>query len=327
MRVVRVLLVEGFNAFFRRGGGEIEADSVCAALNAAGVFCQVYGPNADALDTFDVVIHFSSHPSGREVLKLCRQIGIRFVFWPNLWLEGPPLAEQLADIEEFHRSADRVVFKSNAELQNFVKLTRIESRKFMRVNWFIDPEFCGDADPARFKAVYGLDDFVLSVGLIEPVKNQLSLVRACVAEALRLVMIGGFRDRAYFDECVAAGQGKVLFIPQLPRGSHMLRSAYAACRAYAEFSRDPPGRSALEAALQARPLALTDLDWTQEIFDGHVAVASCEDSGAIGAAVRRAWNEPGARKALASLVKASHLPKTALQPLVKYLAALPGEFS
>ncbi len=326
MRVARVLLVEGFNAFFRRGGGEIEADSVCAALNASGIFCQVYGPNADALDSFDAVIHFSSHPSGREVVGLCRQLGIRFVFWPNLWFEGPPLAEHLADIEEFQRAADRIIFKSNAELHNFTKFTRIEPRKVMRVNWFIDPEFAGNADPARFRAVYGLDDFVLSVGLIEPVKNQLALVQACVAEGLHLVMIGGFRDRRYFDECVVAGQGKVLFIPQLPRGGHMLRSAYAACRVYAEFSRDPPGRSALEAALQAKPLALTDFEWTREIFDAHVTLAACGDVAAIGAAVRRAWRETGQRASLASLVKSSHFPKTALQPLVKYLA-LPGDFS
>lgn len=268
MRKIRVLVVSGFSAFFKQGGGEAEAASLRRSLECYGFDADLYGPDVTELEAYDLVVFFSCHPSGMELLEICVDLSIKFVFWPNFWIDGQrlPSSEERDLVNRYCRLSDRVVIKSEAELALFQKHFDLDSNKILRINWFIDSDFLCSADTDRFKKIYGLDSYILSVGLIEPTKNQLALIEAAHLSGKQLVLIGGFRKKDYFERCRKASHGDVVFIPHLLFNSPILKAAYAGCESYAEVSFDPPGRSSLEAACFGKPLIVSHSDWAKEVF-------------------------------------------------------------
>jgi len=268
MRQTSILVVSGFSAFFKQGGGEVEAASLRRALEHAGFAADLYGPDVVAIDSYDLVIFFSCHPSGLELLDNCIEMGLKFILWPNFWAEAEKeiSPEELSLINRFCAGSDAIVFKSEAERQLFQRYISFNSEKALMVDWFLDEDFGLGADQERFKRLYGLSRYILSVGLIEPVKNQLLLVEATTQADVHLVLIGGFRKKDYFDACLKAGKEKVTFIPHLPAQSPVISSAYAGCDVYVEVSFDPAGRSSIEAALFAKPLILSCSTWVDEVF-------------------------------------------------------------
>lgn len=268
MRQARILIASAFSAFFKPGGGEAEAASLCQILNNQGFSAEIYGPESPGLESFDFVIFFSCHHSGIELLSQCQELGVKFILWPNFWpsINLAPTEETRKTVERLVNGAERVVFKSEAEINAFRLNFALDENRVVRINWFIDQDFatCHDAD--RFRSIYDVNNFILSVGLIEPTKNQLSLVQAAEQAKTNIVLIGGYRNKSYFEDCKFAGKEHAIFIPHLPQSSEVLKSAYSACSVYAEASYDPPGRSAIEAYSFGKSLVLSDSSWSREIF-------------------------------------------------------------
>lgn len=90
-------------------------------------------------------------------------------------------------------------------------------------------------NPHIFRDRYGLDNFVLTVGSIEPNKNQLSLIRAMKRNNLQLVIIGKVNEKykSYWELCrQEADHGNVLFLGELLHDDPLLASAYAAAKLF-----------------------------------------------------------------------------------------------
>jgi glycosyltransferase involved in cell wall biosynthesis len=323
MKKTRVLIASGFSAYFKRGGGEFEAASLCRFLSSRGFDAEMYGPQASGLETFNFVIFFSCHPSGVELLQLCLEQGVKFVFWPNFWVEqGRVLGEDiLSAVSQFNEFADRIVFKSDSEVGVFSRHFALDRSKMLRVDWFVDSEFMERGDPDRFRAVYGLNEYILSVGLVEPIKNQLPLIKAVRRAGKKLVLIGGVRSKGYYDLCQDAAGGTAVFIPNLPANSPVLMSAYAGCQVYAEVSYDPPGRSALEAACFGKPLVLSHTDWTKEVFHDLAAMVDPGSEVEIDAVLSRVHDLAPLSSKNRNAVANRHSPDVALSGFVDYLSS------
>jgi glycosyltransferase involved in cell wall biosynthesis len=326
MRNTRVLIVSGFSAYFKQGGGEAEAVSLCASLELHGFDADLYGPNVIELEVYDFVIFFSCHPSGMELLEACIDLSIKFLFWPNFWIESGrlPSPEERNLINKYCRHSVKTIIKSNVELTLFQKHFDLENEKILRVNWFVDADFAGPADASRFKELYGVNDYILSVGLIEPIKNQMALIKAVRLAGKKLVLIGGFRKKDYFDACRIESAGEVIFIPHLPANSPILKAAYAGCTSYAEVSFDPPGRSSLEAAFYGRPLVLTLSDWAREIFHDRALLVSPTSVDEIQRALSVVAASAIHRDLMDSTFCNRHIPDSALSELYKYLKSAKG---
>ena len=201
MRKTRVLVVSGFSAFFKQGGGEVEAASLRTALHREGFDADLYGPDIIEIDTYDLVIFFSCHSSGIELLDTCKEIGIRFILWPNFWANDEKKIEpqEIENTNKLCSGSDVIAFKTKAEMLIFQKYFEFDSNKGLILNWFVDEEIYTGANGDRFKDLYRIDNYILNVGLIEPVKNQLLLIEAALEAKTRLVLIGGFRRRDYFE--------------------------------------------------------------------------------------------------------------------------------
>lgn len=321
MRNIRVLVVSGFSAFFKQGGGEAEAASLRHSLELHGYEADLYGPNVSDLEGYDVVIFFSCHPSGLELLETCKELSIKIIFWPNYWIEKDrnSTLEEVNLVNALCALSDKVVFKSNAELLIFKNNFNLDSCKILKVNWFVEPDFFKFYDVDRFKKLYDVENYILSVGLIEPVKNQLALIKAVNSTKIKLVLIGGFRKKDYFDLCRSASNGNVLFIPHLPADSPILKSAYAGCDLYIEVSFDPPGRSALEAACFGKSLILSDSDWAKEIFFDKAKLVSPDKVDEIKLALDAVKIHDKCELGWKEYLNRQHYADNALKELYKYL--------
>lgn len=314
-----VLITTYPQAFLYRGGGEAELRDLATNLRALGVKADIYGPASRPLATYDTVLHFSVHGGGLAIAEEVRRTGKRLVLWPNLWWIDSPSADEGALVKRFFDLADCVVFKSRTERDAVLAHVKLDERKIALSPWGVDPAYGTPADPLMFKTIYRLPDYILWLGIIEERKNQLAAVNALRDQPMPVVFIGDYRDKAYYDACVKAAPKHFKFLPHMPPKSEILRSALQNCRVYLEVPLDPPGLSALEAALAGRPLVLSSGAWAKEQFGDRATLVNPRAAQDIRDGIKTAMTAP--LPDVASCVKNTHVLPACLKPLVQILQA------
>lgn len=317
MKKIAVLLTTYHEAFVIRGGGEYELLSVADGLRQSGIIADIYGPYSRPIEFYDVVLHFSVHGGGLGLLKMVKANGKPIVLWPNLWADSlsPDVVKMVC---EHVALADYVAFKSHAEANNFTALVDVPQHKQVTCKAVADVSYLKPSPRSLFPDLYGVRDYVLWMGIIEPSKNQLSIIGPLKELGIPLVMVGRYRDKVYYDVCRKAGDGGVLFIDSLPQRSEIVRSAFQNARFYVELSLEPAGLSALEAGLSGCRVLLSDSDWSREHFLDHAEYVDPLSSASISAGVDRVLQRPVFNGALQNHLSAYCFPY-AMEPLVEIL--------
>ena len=272
MKDKRVLITTYQSAFLRPGGGEAELKNLVDVLHQMGINADIYGATSMRIEAYDIVLHFSVHGESFEFIKSIKAMGKKVILWPNLWWAKMPDNNSVLYVESFLRLADVVIFKSLSELNNVSKYVHLTEIDHLIVPWHIDKNFLLPVSSDLFRRIYGLNEYLLWVGVIEASKNQYNAIQALNGVGIPLVFIGYHRDNAYFQLCRQSASAETLFLPYMEQGSEVLRSAYKGCTAYIELSSDPAGLSALEAALYEKPMILGKNDWSEEEFGDTVAL-------------------------------------------------------
>jgi glycosyltransferase involved in cell wall biosynthesis len=156
-------------------------------------------------------------------------------------------------------------------------------------------EFFKDGDPRLFEERFGIHDFILFVGRIEPVKNLLRLLQAFAKSELdtELVIIGKCDDRSYYDRCKEAAPNRVVFLPPIAHNSPLLASAYKAAHSVALPSYlEIPGLVALEGGLAGANIAITEVGGTKEYFEDYAWYIDPMSVGSIQEALIASYNAP-----------------------------------
>lgn len=273
----RVLLTTYPTAFLHHGGGEREILLINEALNAAGIMANIYGPTSRSLDVYQDVIHFSLAEGTGQMIDAMAHGDRRFILWPNLWFVDTPSAAYVAHLQYLLGHFQVIVFKSNTEEVHFREYFDISGLEVMRVSPLISNKFGQRNVSTVFKESYGLSEYAIWTGIIEPQKNQLAAVRAFRDSEIPLVVSGEVRDRTYFEQCRAEAGENTFFIPAMSFGSELHLSALAHCSLYVELPLDFPGTSALEAATMGCRLLLSKSMWTQEMLGGRCMEVGVHD--------------------------------------------------
>ncbi|MGL4463236.1 MAG: glycosyltransferase family 4 protein [Planctomycetia bacterium] len=160
---------------------------------------------------------------------------------------------------------------------------------FEVVRYVVDPDPFLDADPDLFRSRFGLSDFVLMAGRVEPNKNQILLVEALRGLDLPLVVVGKVMDQGYLQACRRRAGPNVHFLPYLPIDE--LRSAYAAARVHALPSfMETCGLVTMEAALADCNVVVSTSGYEVEHFQQWAYYCDPVDVDSIRAAVVRAYD-------------------------------------
>ncbi|MDE1182988.1 glycosyl transferase family 1 [Paraburkholderia sp.] len=322
MTAFKLLLTTHSTAFLTSGGGESELVQVAELLNNGGVQADIYGIRSRPLRFYDAVMHFSIHADGEAVLRETTQYGKKVFLWPNVWWLSPPDAAEIARIQGLARQAHRLLFKSQTELAHFLAHIPVDLRKCAVVASGVSDRFLLPADKDLLPTVCDVAGYVLCLGLIEPVKNQLELIRALNRLGLNGLMAGGFRDEAYYRECVDEAHPGIHFLPFLQPCSALLRSAVANAVLVAEPSFDPPGRSCLEGALMRKPLVMVDGRWQREHFEDNVWYTASTQADDIAAAIQSAFDDTAQEEKIErnyANVYARHSATTVSTELIRHL--------
>lgn len=297
-----------------RGGGEYELLSIADGLKQHGLIADIYGPYSRPIEHYDVILHFSVHGNGLGLLRQVKAHNKPIILWPNLWADSLSM-DALKVIHEHVMLADYVSFKSAAEEINFTALVDVPEGKSARCKAVADMCFLKPAPRNLFCDLYGVQDYALWMGIIEPRKNQLSIIAPLKELGIPLVMVGKYRDKVYYDTCRRAGGDELIFIDSLPQRSEITRSAFQGARFYVELSLELAGLSALDAGLSGSRILLSDSEWSREHFLDHAEYADPRSSASISEGVMRVLSRPAFNPALQEHMRSYCFP-SAMGPLV-----------
>lgn len=150
----------------------------------------------------------------------------------------------------------------------------------------------GDAGEA-FKKAFGLDDFVLCVGRLEPRKNQLMLLAALERDDLPIVFADGGLCYCpeYKDLCHQfKRKGRVVYTGRL--SAPMLVSAYRAARVHCLPSwYELPGLVTLEAARYGASVVASSWGGIREYLQGDAEYCRPDNYESIRYVVHKAWKK------------------------------------
>jgi glycosyltransferase involved in cell wall biosynthesis len=266
---MRLLLTTYHQAFLAPGGGETEFLQLAEYMNESGIRADFYGPTSRPLRFYDAVVHFSAFGGGEGLLQNIRKVGKPIILLPN-YNFFTPSPDAHAVVQQHFDLSDMVVVRTHAEAELCKKSFTIDHQKLVVVAPGISPTFARPVADDLFRSAYGLEKFILWVGILEEAKQQLEAVEALHDLEIPLIFIGGYRDRAYLQKCKAAARESVRFLPYLQPGSEIIRSAMQSCDVYLELGVDFPGHSAIEAGLAGAPLVLKEHPWSRELLGDDV---------------------------------------------------------
>ena len=289
---MKVLFNTSRGSFGKMGGGEVQMLETRKELERKGHKVEIlemkgYGT---AFSGFDLFHNFNIHRDNFSLVKKAKDEGlpvaVSTIYWPSLgsaflWNQGfgrvKAVAAELSkrldffgitNVKRIVRMADVLLPNSLAEASALERVFGVSQKKIFVVPNGVDKRFA-KARPDDFESKFGLRDFVLYVGRIEPRKNVLSLIRAMGKIDRKLVVIGKETPEslAYGRKCREEAGDNVLFLKPLPHESGLLGSAYAACSVFCLPSwYETPGLAALEAGLAGAKVVVTDRGATKEYF-------------------------------------------------------------
>jgi glycosyltransferase involved in cell wall biosynthesis len=152
-----------------------------------------------------------------------------------------------------------------------------------------------EGDPSYFYKSFGLENFILFIGRIEPRKNILRLIEAFKQSHLdtNLVIIGSEPNPDYARRCKQAANDKVMFIGPLEYASALMRSAYKSAKVLVLPSHfETPGIAALEGGLSGANVLITKNGGTHEYFGDLAWYLEPDSTVSISKGLSESFNAP-----------------------------------
>jgi glycosyltransferase involved in cell wall biosynthesis len=313
---IKVLYYTSPYAFQLFGGAEVQMLKTKEYLEKMNdnVSVKFFDAYKDKLDEYDILHVFMMRLDTLPLCKLAKTRGLKIVlssiYWPvtetfryssiiekilsririfysNYKNYNYSTSKILYPIKDFLEMANVVVPTSKIEARVLATDFRINPRKFFPVPVGVEKTFL-NTKPNLFVQKYGLKDFVLFVGRIEPTKNVLTLLKAYDgARALEtpLVIIGNsnpWQDE-YYVKCkeLIERNRNIHYLGFMSPLSEELLSAYAAAKVFVLPSlHEVTSLTALEAGLAGCNVVVTNKSYLSEYlrdFAWYVNPASAED--------------------------------------------------
>jgi glycosyltransferase involved in cell wall biosynthesis len=303
-------------AFQSPGGGEVFLLKMKESLEQKGVYVKLFDQWNDKLKDFDILHVFGSVKVCIGIMETAKSLGVKTVLSPIFWStlrrsmyeyggagkRAKMALQHMAKVvfpfipsgrKRVMELSDIIIPNSTAEAEQILRLFWI-NRSRMRVAYLgVDDRFMS-ADRKFFIEKYNLEDFVLSVGRIEPRKNQLNLIRALNGTGLKLVFIGDAVSgcEQYYKKCRDTADSNTIFIPKMNHEDSLLSSAYAACSVFVlQGWFETPGLVALEAGLAGARLAVTKDGSAREYFKDYAEYFDPSSVASIKKSIEKALNK------------------------------------
>jgi glycosyltransferase involved in cell wall biosynthesis len=327
---VRVIFNTYPMAFVTPGGGERQIIDYHEALSDFGVTSMMFDLWNPRLDEVDIVHFFSVIGGSEHFCKFIKDRGIPLVISPNLWIT-PETAHEfpVGEIKSQLLLADKVVVNSDSEIKHYMDVFSLDRDKLIAIHSFVPESFMVAEDPDMVRGVLNIqEDFILSVGNLEPRKNQLSLIKAIKEfPHLKLLLIGHIRDEVYAEKCFAEAGDQVIYAGAIPHNARLLRSAMAACKVFVLTSLvESPSVASIEAAAQGAPIIITQNGSARDYFGDLAVYIDPTDHLDISKAIKVVTETQERSENLRDFVKTRYGATQSAEKLAKQYRLLLQEF-
>jgi glycosyltransferase involved in cell wall biosynthesis len=311
---LKVLFFSYPSSFQNIGGGEILLLKLKEYVEKHGVEAKLFDMWKDKVKDYDVLHVIGSVKDCLGLIQVCKSVGTKVAITPLFWSSWNRAMNtfgsnrEKVDLTLRHAmkvvcpafpsarrkmllESDLIFPNSEMEKKQISRLFAVPESKMEVVYNGVDQVFT-ESTPDEFHKRYGREKFILSVGRIEPRKNQLNLIRAVKKmPQAKLVLIGnpvtGFEK--YYQACKEEGEGFTRFLPAVGHHDPILSSAYAACQLYALPAWfETPGMVGLEAVLAGAKLASTEGGSTREYYEPYAEFFNPASPDSIKDALERA---------------------------------------
>lgn len=348
MKNLRVAFSVYQSAFQAPGGGEVQLLKTKEYLEKEGVSVTLFDTWKDKLTDFDILHVFGSVKDSLGLMEAAKALNVKTALsticwysWKSAWgTYGSPKERALALLrhgakcflpfipsmrKRMMQISDVLLPNSKSEAQQLRQFFGVSPEQIHVVPNGVDSHFA-HADPAPFTDKYGLKDFVLCVGRIEPRKNQLNMVRALSGLDIPVVFIGApvHKYQAYYDTCRKQAGKNIHFLGALPHHSNLISSAYAACNTFLLASwLETPGLAALEAGLAGAKVVITKEGATTEYFGDFAAYVNPADLKNIRWVTTETYKRPNNSELKNHILRNYLWENTAKETLAAYRKLVP----
>jgi len=338
---MRVLYTTYQTAFQFKGGGEVILSKCREYLEKEKVKVKLYNMWEDRLKDYDLLHNFSVFSECLPLIDAARQfkvpVALHTIYWPqtesalkgstSLSEKAKKIAYTLSNkydilgsskMRAMMKKADILFPNSKVEGIMLEKEFKAEKSKIHVVHDGVDSRFF-KGSPKEFEKKFGLKDFALYVGRIEPRKNVLGTIRAMKGSEIPLVIVGegSSTQQDYFEKCKKEAGKNVHFLGRIEHDSSLLVSAYNAARVLALPSwYETPGIVALEAAAAGTRIVITDRGCTKEYFNDFASYVNPNDTQAIRKSIEDAFRQEK-NPELARLIKKEYTWEKVAKELIE----------
>lgn len=232
-----------------KGGLQVQIQRTAEELSKQDVEVLFFDPWKDQTPEVDIVHLFSLDGTLVYHARHAHKSGLPIVVSPvfNAFAVPPAIAvlrsrlsqyipalyTDLRRAAETLRYATKVVALNEEESRLLGRAFGVENHRQAVIPNGVDVRF-RNADPTLFRQHFGLSDFVLQVGSIEPRKNQLASIRAAKGQPFDLVLIGGASagNEGYLEQCKREAGQNVHFLGHIQHNDPLLASAFASSRVF-----------------------------------------------------------------------------------------------
>lgn len=202
--------------------------------------------------------------------------------------------------KEVLRNVDAWILLADKEGETIQKELGITNRSFIVPNGV---DFQNTPDPkslAKIKSELPFSEFVLSVGRIEPRKNQLNLIKALWGTGLNLIFIGdinpnynNFLNNSYVHrfQKIVQEEKWIYWLKNIPHEE--IENYYRLARIHANTSWfEVASLVNLEAAIAGCQVVMSDVGYQKDFFQNQVFYCQPDDSDSIQRAILEAYHHP-----------------------------------
>lgn len=316
---MRVLFNTYPTAFQFPGGGEIILQKIKAGLERKNITVNLFDQWGDSIQDYDVLHNFGVQADCATVVRFAKSRGVpvavHTIYWPmnEFALKGDlPMKERvkklgynflnkhnllgISKMRNIVDDADLLCPNSQIEADMLAGEFGVDRKKIHVIPDGVDERFY-NAEKDEFVKQYGVEDFVLYVGRIEPRRNLLGLIRAVKDTNLKLVVVGDEdpTHKEYAAACRKEAPKGTLFVGRLEHNSTMLESAYAAAKVFvAPTWAETPGLAAMEAGMAGANIVITTRGCAKEYFKEYARYIDPTDRSMLRKAVLEAFDAPRA---------------------------------
>lgn len=242
------IVIQAYNTFKQNssGGVQVRIDNLFNFFKTKNNSIDLFNKWETKISNYEIIHFFKASIEHYNLMVFAKKNGLKIVLSSIMPIEGLLKIKISLIISQYLKvNTTHFYIKKNFDLSDIILAQTIKEKKFISEAYNINfnkikiipngiSPFILDGDEQLFRKTYKIKgDFLLSVGRIDPNKNQLNVIKAIKNTDIKYVIIGGpdpEDQTGYYQLCKENANENVIFLGWIDSKDPILAAAYAAAK-------------------------------------------------------------------------------------------------